>query len=412
MKRFIFMLLVIISPFLCFNVYSLEEIKLYSPNYIIYDMTDDKIVKSSNVDEVTAMASLTKIMTTIVAIENINSLDDTVTYTEEMKKGIDFDASLAGLIVGNSYTYRDLLYASMLPSGADATNALAFSISGSVEGFVNLMNEKAQSLGMTNTHYVNVTGLDIDNHYSSVNDVFVLLKYSLQNELFKTIYTTKSYTLSTPLKKANPTDDVYLVESTVKKAANRIGLDASKILGSKTGYTDNAGQCISFIFNSNGHDYLGVTTKAKFVMGLQPHVRDAISIIDYIDTNYNNQVLINKGTLIKNINVLLSDVDKLEIKTGKDITKYLSNDYDKTKFNAYYEGVEEIRFNYNKTKPLGKIIYTYDNEIIDTEDVYLENNLNFSLKKFIKRYYKVIILIVVCLVILVVLLKVLKKKKK
>lgn len=411
MKRFILIILVLISPFLCVNVYSLEEINLYSPNYIIYDMTDEKIVKSSNVDVVTAPASLTKIMTTIIAIESINNLDASVVYTNEMKTGIDFDASLAGLKVGEAYTYRDLLYASMLPSGADATNALAYSLCGNVPTFVNLMNEKAASLGMKDTHYVNVTGLDIDNHYSTVNDVFILLKYALKNDLFKTIYTTKSYHVSNSLNNRNLVDP-YLVESTVSKAASKLGLDPSRIVGAKTGYTDNAGQCISFIFNSNGHDYLAITTKAKFVMGMQYHVRDAFSIINYVDNNYDNQILISKDSVIDEVNVELATVDKYEIKTNEDTLKYLSNDYDKTKVEVKYEGVHSIKYNYDKNKPLGKIIISYDGDIIATEEVFLNQELELSISKAVDKYKGFIVISSLGLLILIVLLILLGKKRK
>lgn len=410
MKRFIFIILVLISPFLCLNVNSLEEISLYSPNYIIYDVTDDKIVKSNNVDVVTAPASLTKIMTTIIAIECINNLDEKVVYTNEMKTGIDFDASLAGLKVGEAYTYRDLLYASMLPSGADATNALAYSLCGSVPAFVNLMNDKAASLGMSNTHYVNVTGLDIDNNYSTVEDVFKLLKYSLENDLFKTIYTTKSYHVSNSLNNRNLADP-YLVESTVSKAASKIGLDPSRIIGAKTGYTDNAGQCISFIFNSNGHDYIAITTKAKFVMGMQAHIRDAVSIVNYIDNNYNNQILLSEGTLIDEVSIELATVNKYEIKANKDTLKYLSNDYDKTKVEVKYDGVHNIKYNYDKDKPLGKIIISYDGKEVATEEVYLNEKLELSVSKLVNKYKELIIMAFIGLLLLIFLLMIIGKKR-
>ena len=90
----------------------------------------------------------------------------------------------------------DLLYASMLPSGADATNSIAILSSGSIESFVEKMNLLVNKLGLTNTHFVNVTGLDINNHYSSADDIRKLLAYSLKNDTFKKIYTTSEYKLS------------------------------------------------------------------------------------------------------------------------------------------------------------------------------------------------------------------------
>ena len=143
-------------------VYALEEPNLYSKDYVLFDTTDQKIIYEKNINERTNIASLTKIMTTITAIEKISNLEDKVTITEEMLSNIKFDASLAGLKVGDILSYKDLLYASILPSGADATQALAYSLSGNIPKFVKDMNTLAKKIGMSNSNFVNVTGLDID----------------------------------------------------------------------------------------------------------------------------------------------------------------------------------------------------------------------------------------------------------
>jgi D-alanyl-D-alanine carboxypeptidase (penicillin-binding protein 5/6) len=403
LKKIFIIILTLISTLFISNTYALDNIELHSANYLIYDMTYDEVVASNNSDKVTAMASLTKIMTTIVAIENISNLDDYVTFRDYMKEDIDSDATLAGLIDGNQYTYRDLLYASMLPSGADATNTLAYSLCGSVDAFVNLMNEKAKSLGMNNTNYVNVTGLDRDNHYSSIDDIFILLNYSLKNETFKTVYTTKSYKLTNTLKKSSADADPYEVKSTVTNAASRINVDVSRILGAKTGYTDNAGQCISFIFNSNGHDYLAITTQAPYVYNGSYNIRDALSIIDYIDNNYNNQILVSKGTSVASIKVNLAKIDSIDVVLSEDVTKYLSNDYDVNKVSINYDGLNEINYNYLNNSKLGVITVSYDGNVIHEEDVVLDIDLQFSLIKFIKKYKYILVLMLSCLFLLIIL---------
>ncbi len=409
MKKIFLAILILISPFLCFDVYSLESINLHSPNYIVYDMTDDNIVLANNTDVVTPMASLTKIMTTLVAIENTPNLDKKIVFSNSMKSDIDFDASLSGLIDNQEYTVRDLLYATILPSGADAANALAFSVSGSLPSFIDLMNKKADSLGMKHTHFVNTHGLDRDNHYSSVNDLFILLKYALNNPTFKEVYTTKSYRVSNALDKK---DDPYTVESTVAKTAGKMGLDASRIAGSKTGYTDNAGKCISLLFNSNGHDYLAITTKAPYPYKTNYHIEDAINIINYIDNNYNNQVLVKSGTTIKKINVNLAEVDEIDIKVKEDIVKYLSNDYDKNKINIEYTGINEIDYDYDKSKPLGVVKYSYDGELLKEEEVLLDTNLKLSINKLVIKYKYQLILISGILILLIIVTVVLIKKHK
>lgn len=412
LKRLLMVFLILISTFIGINVRALENINLHSPNYIVYDMSDEKIVLQNNVDVVTPMASLTKIMTTIVAIENSPDLDKKVIYSKSMRSDIDFDASLSGLIENQEYTVRDLLYATMLPSGADATNALAFAVSGSIESFVDLMNQKATSLGMTNTHYVNTHGLDRDNHYSSINDLFILLKYALKNQTFKDVYTTKSYNLSNTLDKYNKEEDPHLVQSTVAKTASKMGLDASRIIGSKTGYTDNAGKCISVLFNSNGHDYLAITTKASYPYKTNYHVEDAISIINYIDNNYNNQILVKSGTLIESINVNLSEIDKFDIVTKNDVTKYLSNDYDKSKVSIEYTGLKDISYNYDKSKPLGVIKYYYDGEVLKEEEVLLDKDLKLSIEKLVNKHKYLLILMGSLFILLIIIIIVIIKKHK
>ena len=188
MKKIIFTFLLLFSFFV-------SALEIDSKQAILYNLNEDKIVFEKNSNEITSIASLTKIMTTIVAIENIEDLDAKVTITEKDFNGL-YDASLAGFEVGDEVTYRDLLYGTMLPSGAEASQALANNISGSVNGFAGLMNEKAKELGMKNTHFVNTSGLDINNHYSTVYDVALLLKYCLNNKTFKTIFGSTSYKTS------------------------------------------------------------------------------------------------------------------------------------------------------------------------------------------------------------------------
>ena len=184
MKKIIIIIILLIIPL---NVFALTYPELNSKKGIVYDLTDNKILYEKDSESISSIASLTKIMTTIVAIENINNYDQVVTFTNEMKQLVRWDASVAGLKVGDKVTYKDLLYASILPSGADATIALALSTSGSIKNFTDKMNAKAKELGLNNTSFVNVTGLDEENHYSTAKDVLDLLKYALNNKLFKEI---------------------------------------------------------------------------------------------------------------------------------------------------------------------------------------------------------------------------------
>lgn len=359
---------------LCFftfiiNVFALDDPTLYSKNYCLYDLTDDKMIYEKNIQERTNIASLTKIMTTITAIEKINNLDDYVTITSEMLSNIKYDASLAGLKIGDKLTYKDLLYASILPSGADATQALAYSLSGSINNFVNDMNTLAKKIGMENSNFVNVTGLDIDNHYSTVNDLLKMLQYALKNETFKTIYTTKSYTLSNGL----------VVDATVKKYNNLMKLDVSRIIGSKTGYTNKAGLCISSIFESNNHEFIFISTNAEFIYGNYYNLKDNLNIINFMDKNYNNQTTVKSTDIIKTIPVNFSNIPKYDVHLSKDALTYLPNDYNKDDIKVNYNGKTSITF-LDNNKQIGKVTITYKDNPIYEEDILLKDvKINFYL---------------------------------
>lgn len=359
---------------LCFftfiiNVFALDDPTLYSKNYCLYDLTDDKMIYEKNIQERTNIASLTKIMTTITAIEKINNLDDYVTITSEMLSNIKYDASLAGLKIGDKLTYKDLLYASILPSGADATQALAYSLSGSINNFVNDMNTLAKKIGMENSNFVNVTGLDIDNHYSTVNDLLKMLQYALKNETFKTIYTTKSYTLSNGL----------VVDATVKKYNNLMKLDISRIIGSKTGYTNKAGLCISSIFESNNHEFIFISTNAEFIYGNYYNLKDNLNIINFMDKNYNNQTTVKSTDIIKTIPVNFSNIPKYDVHLSKDALTYLPNDYNKDDIKVNYNGKTSITF-LDNNKQIGKVTITYKDNPIYEEDILLKDvKINFYL---------------------------------
>lgn len=359
---------------LCFftfaiNVFALNDPTLYSKNYCLYDLTDDKMIYEKNIQERTNIASLTKIMTTITAIEKINNLDDYVTITSEMLSNIKYDASLAGLKIGDKLTYKDLLYASILPSGADATQALAYSLSGSINNFVNDMNTLAKKIGMESSNFVNVTGLDIDNHYSTVSDLLKMLQYALKNETFKTIYTTKSYTLSNGL----------VVDATVKKYNNLMKLDISRIIGSKTGYTNKAGLCISSIFESNNHEFIFISTNAEFIYGNYYNLKDNLNIINFMDKNYNNQTTAKSTDIIKTIPVNFSNIPKYDVHLSKDALTYLPNDYNKDDIKVNYNGKTSITF-LDNNKQIGKVTITYKDNPIYEENILLKDvKINFYL---------------------------------
>ena len=168
-----------------------------SPYAVLMQVRGGRVIGEINGEEQMYPASMTKIMTTIVAIENLKDLDQEITLTNEMFEGLyEQDATQAGFQPGETVRAIDLLYGVMLPSGAECCIALADTIAGSEADFVTLMNEKAAKLGMTGTNFCDTTGLHDANHYSTVKDIAVLLKYALKDDTFREIIESPYY--STP----------------------------------------------------------------------------------------------------------------------------------------------------------------------------------------------------------------------
>ncbi|GAB6929922.1 D-alanyl-D-alanine carboxypeptidase DacB [Paenibacillus sp. JCM 10914] len=211
----------------------------------LIDVTSGRLLYSKNGDERMRIASLTKIMTAIVAIEH-GKLDDQVTVS---KNAFAKEGSSLFLKLGEEMTLENLLYGLMLRSGNDAATAVAEHVGGTEEGFVMLMNEKAQELGMSNSHFMNPHGLDHDEHYSSANDVAVLTAYALQNPVFSEI-------VKTPTKKApNPNESWdYKWDNKNKMLRFYEGAD-----GVKTGYTKKAFRCLVSSATRDGQQIAAVT---------------------------------------------------------------------------------------------------------------------------------------------------------
>lgn len=365
-------------------------IDIYSNNGVLYNMNENKILFSKNSQEKVSIASLTKIMTAIVAIENIDDLNQEITISEQAFIGLDGYAK-AGFKIGQTVTYEDLLYGLLLPSGAECANALALSISGNIEDFVKLMNEKAQELGLENTRFSNPIGMDDINNYSTVEEVAQILKYALKNEEFYKIFITKEYTTTTGIK----------LEATIKERAQENQLDASKILGSKTGFTDSAGYCLASIASINNVNYLLVTTNANTNMPYQ--VLDAINVYNYYSENYSYKKILSYNQYLASIEIKRSKQKEYKIYSNNDKYLYLSNEINVNDLTYEYDGIKTITKDIEKNEYLGKIDIKNKNEIIFTYDVYLEEDI---------KYYNYPLIIVTLFTILIITIIIIKKIKK
>lgn len=382
MKKAVFFLFSLF--FFCYSVYA-DDFDITGEYVTVYNMNEDILLYSKNDTKKTSIASLTKMMTTLVAIEEIDNLDKIVTIKERDFEGT-VGYSKAGFKVGDKVTYRDLLYGIILPSGADAVNAVVNNTLG-YDKFIKKMNETAKKIGMNDTSYANPVGKDDENNYSTSNDLAKLLKYALKNETFKTIFTTKNYKTSNGLN----------LESTVNRYENI--LNTNEIKGAKSGFTKDAGRCLASITTLNNVDYLLVVINSSTTSPYNA-VKDTITIYDYYNNNYGYKNIINDDTFIKEIPVDFSEEKTYKITGSEDIEKYLKNN---TEVTYKYVGSDKVTFNTKKGSKLG-VVKIYDGDVLlATSNVYLENNI---------EYYPIITYIMIGIAVIFVLLIVKKIKKK
>lgn len=233
---------------------------LYSSNAILVNLDENQVLLEKNSEEMIYPASLTKMMTVLVAIEQISNLQDDIVLSQNIFNDLyEENASVAGFLPNEKVTLEDLLYGSMLPSGAEASIGLAEYVAGSEKEFVKLMNDKAQQLGMKNTHFMNTTGLHHPKHYTTVKDMSLLLQYALTNDEFRNVYTAERYSI----KQTNLHPEGVTFTSRMFQHMTTSALPGGEIIGGKTGYTDEAGLCLASLAIVNGQEYVLVTVGAE-----------------------------------------------------------------------------------------------------------------------------------------------------
>ncbi len=220
---------------------------------ILMDAVTKEILYEKNAYEKVAMASTTKLMTSLIAAEYIeNGADETVTVDSNILVG----GSSMGLRGGDILALSDLIAGMLLPSGNDASNVVAFHIGGSLEGFALMMNQKAAELGMVNSSFVTPSGLDADTHYTTAYDMALLMSACLENEYLKPYMSAKEMTVEYYSGEQGKDISVRFENH------NKLLTDYQYANGGKTGYTDKAGRCLVSAAEKNGLQLVAVTLNA------------------------------------------------------------------------------------------------------------------------------------------------------
>ena len=258
------------------NSDDINEPKINSKSAVIFDRTSGEIIWGKDENSKKKMASTTKIMTAMIVIENKENLSEIVTISN---KAAGVGGSRLGLSSGNKISANDLLYGLMLKSGNDCAIALAEFTSDSVDNFVDKMNQKAEELCLTQTHFVTVNGLDEEEHYTTALELAKITDYALKNEKFREIVRTKNYTVT-----------INGYGKTIVNTNELLG-NLNGVYGVKTGFTNGANRCLVTAVKRENMDIicivLGADTK-------KDRTRDSIKIIEYAFANYSMINLENK----------------------------------------------------------------------------------------------------------------------
>lgn len=384
------------------NANESNYLNIESPAALLMDSASGKILYEKNINEKKYPASLTKVMTAIIVLEKCN-LSDIATVSSNSIMSIPSGYVTANIKAGEELTIEQLLYLLMVGSCNDAAVVLAEHVSGSVEDFSILMNEKAVELGCTNTNFVNPNGLHDENHYSTAYDLAIISKYAMQNETFKAIVSTTYYELPTT-NKYDKEDRIFVTTN----ALLRGDYYYKYATGIKTGFTTPAKNClIASATKKNLQLITVVLGSGQTEYGSSQRYLDTISLFEYGFQNYTLKELVKSEETIQTTNIkgATRNTKKLDIIVENDINVLINQESENSTI------LPEINLNNNLKAPIkkGEIIgsVTYVSEGVE----YTENLLA---KNDVKKSNALIIFIGLTFILLVfyLYLKASKRKKK
>ncbi len=342
------------------------EPQIASTAAILVEESTGKILYQKNAYEKMYPASTTKIMTAILTLENCK-LDEMATVSYNAVYSLPSGYVNANLQEGEEISINDLLYALMVKSANDAAIVLAEHISGSVQNFAKMMNEKAISLGCQNTRFVNPNGVHNDNHYTTAHDLYLIASYCMKNENFRKYASTVSYTL--------PATNKYLAKDRVCTTTNEMIRPKSKyynqnIIGIKTGHTTEAKDCLVSCAIQNDVELISVVLHAGTNReGLSERYVDTQALFDYGFKDFSFTDIVKENDIVKNIEIenANKDTKSLDLIAKNTLSTYLNTQIDLTNLKP------EIILNENLEAPiainssLGKAVYTIGETQFTTE---------------------------------------------
>lgn len=374
-------LALIFSFLFAINVYG-ADLDIVSQSAVVMDCKTGRVLWQKNMDKEMPMASTTKIMTAVIALES-GKTEETVVAG---KNAATAPKVKMGLSTGEKHRLYDLLYPLMLQSSNDAAVAIAEHIGGNIEGFAVLMNEKAKKLGANNTEFVTPNGLDKGNHHSTAYDMALISRYALENEDFLKIINTKSITI--PLK--NNDEKQYSIYN-----KNRLLSEYDGAIGVKTGFTNKAGNCFVGAAQRGEKRFVSVVLASGWgSRGKEAKWSDTKKLLNYAFDNYNYYEVLKKGENTGNVAIIKGDVQSVPTEIEEGFTACLTEEENKN-IKISVNIPKEIQAPVLKGKKAGKITaYLENGEIIAKSNLVFGQNaarhdFKTSMEKVLKLWFNI-----------------------
>lgn len=357
MKKIVSFLL--ITFILIFQLQSVSaqstQIQLHSKYAYLYDRETSLVYYEKESDKKIFPASMTKIVTVSLALEKIDNLLETVTIQDSDLKGLtELHATVAGFYAGEKVTYEDLIYGALLPSGADACNALARLTYGSLSNLVAAMNQKVNDLNLKNTHFVNVTGLHDEQHYTTVHEMAILLNSALSNSEFVRVFEARKHTSS----RGN-----HQWISSLQRGKEYKNIDIQQIDGGKSGFTDEAQLTFASTMTIDHHQLILVTAYAKGQY-TQNHVQDAVTVSQYMNEHFHQITLYKKDEEIQTYWVIKAFKIQYKLKSPQDISFLCEKNITSSNIDVIIDTPTFIEAPMQKDDSLGLITVKNQNQIL------------------------------------------------
>lgn len=430
MKKKIFALILVFIFAFSFpaSAYQINEYELHCDAAMVISLDTGDVLYAKNHTEKLYPASITKLMTAIVMVENIDDLDNTyMTYTKTANNLILGTGSVVyNLNIGEKMKAREALASLLITSHGDTAYMIAEHVGGTIENFVDMMNKKSEEMGLSNTHFVNPVGLHDDEHYTTAEDIYVFAKYAFEIDVIKEMASKATYKMEA----TNVHGERTIANSNLLINPNSNVYYEPAICG-KTGFTDEAGRCLVSVASNGVYNYMSIVLNAKTQNGKRYDFIDSENIFRWAFNTFEYKTVLEPSTPVDEVKVnLSSDADHVSVVLEGGLKSLLPKDADlstvQIKTNLF---AEEINAPVQKGAVLGTADIYYAEEKIGTINLIAANGVesdkfkvfvedaktvskNFFTSTIMKVFYALVIIVLVGFIALTVWLNLTKKKRR